>query len=387
MFLDQRLWKFTEGVRLRIVGAMVVGLLASAVGIVRLGLLGWLLGRIFSGDDFAALLLPLAAVAGVMVLRGVLEYWRTTVAHETAARVQRHLRMRLYRHLVALGPAHFGLERTGDVLLSVVEGVERLEIYFGQYLPQLFVAALTPVVVFIAMASLDLPVAAALLGFTLLTLIAPSAFHRFDMDRSGRRQRAYSDFAAEFLDAIQGLATLKAFGQSGARGRILAEKAHEVFRATMWVLATNSLARGITDTGLAVGAAVSLAIGAYRVETGEMSLEVLLVVLMIGTEVFRPQRDLRAMLHDGMMGQSAAEGILSVLGASPAIVHDEDRPRLAVPPRPQVRFEGVRFAYPGGKRPGPSRCELRGGRGRAGRVRRLQRRRQVDGGKASPPGL
>ena len=54
-----------------------------------------------------------------------------------------------------------------------------------------------------------------------------------------RRSKADRGFAAEFLDAVQGLATLKAFGQGSARGRLLAERAHEVFRSTMWVLATN----------------------------------------------------------------------------------------------------------------------------------------------------
>ena len=46
--------------------------------------------------------------------------------------------------MLALGPAHFTASRTGDVVLTVVEGVQQLEVYFGQYLPQLFVAALTP---------------------------------------------------------------------------------------------------------------------------------------------------------------------------------------------------------------------------------------------------
>src|SRR5207302_1283517 len=81
----------------------------------------------------------------------------------------------------------------------------------------------------------------------------------------------------------------------------------ELFRSTMWVLGTNTLARGITDTGIALGAAVALGWGAYRVRTGEMELSVLLVILMLGVEVFRPLRELRILLHQGMMGLSAAQ--------------------------------------------------------------------------------
>lgn len=350
MFLDSRLWQFTEGLRWRIAGAVSVGLLAALVGIGRLALLGWLLAQVFAGASARSLILPVAAVAAVMLLRGLLEYWRNMIAHHTAARVQRVLRERLFDKVITLGPAHFGLERTGNVLLAMVDGVEQLETYFGQYLPQLFVAMLTPVIVFALVAALDLPVALVMFAFALVTLIAPSVFQKWDSRNSLRRQKAYAAFAAEFLDAIQGFATLKAFGQSGARAKLLAQKAHELFRATMWVLATNSLSRGIVDTGLAVGAAATLGYGAYRVSAGTMSLEVLLMVLMMGIEVYRPQRDLRALLHQGMVGLSSAQGIFTVLNATPAIVPREGAPGEEESLAPTVSFNHVSFAYPGGRR-------------------------------------
>ena len=144
--------------------------------------------------------------------------------------------------------------------------------WFGEYLPQLIVAAITPIAVFAILSPLDLPVAGVLTGFALITLMAPAVFHRWDAARSLQRQEAYSKFAADFLDSLQGLGTLKAFGQSAARGRTLATRAHEGFKSTMWVLATNSLTRGITDTGLALGAAAALTLGAYRVQSGDMEM-------------------------------------------------------------------------------------------------------------------
>ncbi len=346
MFLDPRLWQLTRGVRARIAFAVLVGVVASTVGVARLALLGWLLGRVYAGAGVDELIGPAAAVAAVMVLRGLLEHLRAVTAHETAARVQLALRERLFDHVARLGPAHFGASRTGEALLAMVEGVEQLETYFGRYLPQLFVAAITPLVVCAMLALFDVPLAALLLAFAWLTWLAPSLFQKWDSASSLRRRDAYKAFAAEFLDAIQGLATLKAFGQSRARGRLLAEKAHEVFRSTMWVLATNSLTRGITDTGIAVGAAAVLAVGAWRVQDGQMPIEVLLMVLMAGTEAFRPQRDLRTLLHDGLVGLSAAQGIFELLEARPAIEWRGDVRRTA---DASVAFEGVSFAYPGGR--------------------------------------
>ena len=350
MFFDPRLWQFTRGVRLRIAAAVAMGVFASLVGIGRLALLGWLLARVFAGDPFSELVVPFALVAAVMVLRGWIEHSRAMIAHRTAARVQLALRQRLYAKVVALGPAHFGLERTGAVLLSMIDGVEQLETWFGEYVPQLLVAAITPLVVFALLAFFDLPVAALMLGFAMFTLFAPWLFQHWEARSSERRSKAYRGFAAEFLDAVQGLATLKAFGQGARRGRLLAERAREVFRSTMWVLATNALTRGLTDTGIAVGSAAVLGYGAWRVAQGQMGFDVLLVVLMMGIEVFRPQRDLRALLHTGMLGRPAAEDIFAVLDARPRVEPPAAPIVLDGPLAPAVAFEGVSFAYPGGRR-------------------------------------
>ena len=94
MHFESRLWQFTEGVRGRIAGSAAIGLLATALGVARLALLGWLIGRVFSGDSFDDLLLPIIAVGGVIIARGLAEHWRTVVAHITAARVQVQLRRR-----------------------------------------------------------------------------------------------------------------------------------------------------------------------------------------------------------------------------------------------------------------------------------------------------
>ncbi len=350
MYFDRRLWAFTRGVRVRIFGTVVLGLVAVGAGIARLALLGWLLARVIAGDPPSALVGWIALTAAAIVARGAIEYWRTMAAHRTAAQVQARLREAIYDRVTALGPAHFSRSRTGDVILSMVEGVQQLEVYFGQYLPQVAVAALTPVLIFAFVAFVDWHIALVLVAAALVTLIAPAAWHRKDAGKSRARSRAYAGFGAEFLDSVQGLATLKAFGQSGARARLLRDKGDALFRSTMGVLGTNTLSRGITDTGIAVGAAAALGWGAWRVQTGQMELSALLIVLMLGVEVFRPLRELRTVLHQGMLGISAAEGIKQILDAEPRV---RDRAGSARPPRvlaPTVDFEEVRFAYPGGRR-------------------------------------
>ncbi|HWB50135.1 MAG TPA: ABC transporter ATP-binding protein [Stellaceae bacterium] len=357
MYFDRYLWRLTRGLRGRIALSIGVGLAAAAFGIARFTLLGMMLALVFAGAGTLAIAVAALGVAAAVVLRGLLDHYRTVIAHQTAAQVQTDLRGRLYDKIAELGPAWFAGERTGGVMLSVVDGVEQLQTFFGQYVPQVCVAALTPIAIFLFIMWWDLPVAVVMLIAALATLIAPTAWNKHESGRNRVRQAAMKAFGSEFLDAVQGLPTLKAFGQSTAYGNRLAERARELSNTTMRVLSTSVMTRGITDIGVAGGAALALGLGVWRVAHAEMSITALLIVLMAGTEIFRPLRDLRSVLHQGMVGQSAAAGITALLNAEPLVpAHNSLSPRKGgegIPGgvlAPTIEFDNVTFAYPGGRR-------------------------------------
>ncbi|MEM7195495.1 MAG: ABC transporter ATP-binding protein [Pseudomonadota bacterium] len=343
MYLNRNLWSLTKNFRHRIAISVGMGLVGSVIGMSRLLLMGWLIGEILGGASLQSIMLPAAAILALMLIYALWDYLRLMMSHKTAQRIQLRIRTSLYDQLVALGPAHFSHLRSGEISSAAVEGVEQLEIYFGRFLPQFFVAIVTPFVIFTIVAFLDFPVALTLLIAALFTLIAPGLFHRWDTENSLRRAKAYRAFASEFLDALQGLVTLKAFGQSKARENKLARHADELFQSTMWVLATNSLSRGITDIGIALGAAAAIAVSAYRVTHGLMEFETLVMVLLLGVEVFRPLRELRSLLHDGMLAESAEKQVFSVLNAKPNILEyaKTDPDTLTA----SVSFDDVVFGY------------------------------------------
>ncbi|MEA2774082.1 MAG: ATP-binding cassette, subfamily bacterial CydCD [Acetobacteraceae bacterium] len=385
MHFDLKLWRLTAGLRGRIALSAGIGLLALAVGIARFAFLGRFLGGVFRGET---LILPLLGAAAAILLRAWLDHHRTMIAHRTAARVQEALRGRLFDKILELGPAWFGAERTGGVMLSMVDGVEQLQSFFGQYLPQVTIAICAPFAIFVFIAWWDVPVATVMLAAALFTLILPATVHRTTARASRIRQSAFKSFGEEFLDAVQGLPTLKAFGQSAAYGRMLAAKARALSDSTFWVLSLNVLTRGFTDLGTALGSAAALALGAWRVRHGEMSIEALLIVLMAGTEIFRPLRDLRGVLHQGLNGQAAATGINALLDTNVVGLGGAAVGSLT----PEIVFDNVAFAYPGGRRAAHTGLTFRigagervgivgpSGSGKSTIVRLLSRLHQAQGG-------
>src|SRR5438552_11750292 len=228
MYFDRRLWQLTRGLRGWITFAILLGLVASVVGIARFAILGVLLSHVFDGAGFFAIAVPAVGVAVAVILRGLVDHHRTMISHRTATRVQEELRGRLYDKVAGLGPAWFAGERTGGVMLSIVDGVEQLQSFFGQYVPPVCIAVLTPLAIFVFVALWDVPVATVMLAFALVTLIGPTVFLHIERRSSYGRQRALKSFGSEFLDGVQGLPTLKAFGQSAAYGRRLEARARDL---------------------------------------------------------------------------------------------------------------------------------------------------------------
>ena len=349
MYFNLRLFAMTEGLRWRIAVAAIVGLLAVVAGIARLTVTGVIIARVFEGEALSDVAVLLTVVAALIVLRVVLQYWRDTVSYWTAARTKIELRKRLYEHSLALGPGHFDQRRTGDVLVSLIDGVENLEVFFGQYLPQFIVAAIAPVLIFVFMAVLDIQIGLIFLVFAALTLFIPHFLKDWNIARSRARRSAYGALGADFLDSVQGLATLKAFGQARERGVLLADRARHLYKTTMGVVAVDGASMGATTLGVSAGAVAALVWGGSRVADGTLELSTLLIVLMLGGEVFRPLRELAALYHQGMTAMSSAEGIFNLLD-TPVEIQDPDEKKEAGELKPEVAFESVTFGYEGGRR-------------------------------------
>lgn len=351
MYFDSRLWRLTEGLRAGMAGGIFLGLLALAAGIARYVFLGQLLARVFDGAPWQDWAAPALCVAAMVLLRAFLDDWRTVQANRTSAAIQHTLRARLYDRIVALGPAWFANQRTGGVMLTVVDGVEQLQTFFGQYLPQVAIAAAAPFAIFAVIAFWDVPTALVFLAAALFALFGPMAVHMLDRRASLARSRSLNEFGEEFLDAVQGLPTLKSYGQGKAWGERLAARARSLSDNTFWVLSVSLLTRGISDLGVALGAALALTLGAWRVAAGDMSVEALLIVLMAGTEIFRPLRDLRAVLHRGMLGQSAAASIHALMDAQPLTPAPDTAMQAgavragAARLAPTIEFDDVAFSY------------------------------------------
>src|SRR5438309_1709972 len=165
MHMSRKLLALTAGVRWRLAGLVVIGLIAMAAGLSSFVFTGRAIGALFGGAAPSDVWFLIAGAAVAALLRGVLLFVRETAGERTAADVKKALRTRIYRHLLTLGPGYLERRRTGELVASAVDGVEHLETYYGKYLPQLIVTIVAPIGILIYLWSLDPPIAVVMAVF------------------------------------------------------------------------------------------------------------------------------------------------------------------------------------------------------------------------------
>ncbi len=283
--------------------------------------------------------------------------WAGEIAgKQVALQVKTSLQEKLVEKIQKLGPLFVRGERTGELVNTASEGIEALDAYFSQYLPQLALAALLPLTFLAFVFPID-----RLSGLVLL-LTAPliPVFMVLIGDRADaltRRQwRTLSRMSAHFLDVLQGLTTLKLFGQSRAQIGVIARLSEQFRERTMAVLRVAFLSALVLELVSTLSTAVVAVEIGLRLLAGRLAFEQALFVLLLAPEFYLPLRLLGTRFHAGVAGITAAARIFELLDTDdrPQTVDDGpqtivNRPSSIVTEPGGIFFDNVSYTYPDGR--------------------------------------
>ena len=306
---------------------------------------------------------PALVLVGVALLaRAVLHAVGDLSAHAAADRVVATLRGRLLRHALALGPEWLAGERPGELSVTATRGLRSLHTYYSRYLPQAAAAAVIPILLLAWVASQDWLALAVVLALVIAVPLGMIYFGREATRRSERQWRRLTSLAARFLQLVEGLPTLRAFGRE-AQGRREVEAATDGVRsATMRTLRVAFLSALAMDmiAGFGVGL-VAMVLG-LRLLWGQVGLETAMAVLLVAPEIFIPLRRAGAEFHASTEGQAAMARVLEVLDTpAPAATDADATPAPATAPADApaaLSVDALQVAYPHRDRPALSSFSL-----------------------------
>ncbi|MBU2609572.1 MAG: thiol reductant ABC exporter subunit CydD, partial [Chloroflexi bacterium] len=300
--------------RLALALTILLGWLGGLLVILQAWFLSRVVDGVFLGKQTLTAVFPILEVLLVIILLRAASLWGAELsANAVALRVKSDLRARLMQHLAALGPAFTQGEKTGELAASAIEGVEALDAYFSQYLPQVALAAFIPLSILLLVFPLD-PLTG--LVFLLTAPLIPLFMYLIGKAAEALTQRQWetlSRLSAYLLDILQGLTTLKLLGQSrNQAGNIqqASDRFRDVTLSVLRVTFLSALALELLSTLSTAVVAVEIGL---RLLYAKMSFQQALFILVLAPDFYLPLRLLGLRFHAGMSGTAAARRIFEIL--------------------------------------------------------------------------
>jgi len=348
---ERRLRRGSRAARSQLGATVALGCVATALIVAQATLLAHVVVDAFLGGASLSALAPqLGWLLAVSLARGAVDLGFEVSGRIGAARVMAELRSRLVGHLLVTRPGALSDERSGELATAAVQGVDALEAYYARYLPQVVLAALTPLAVLAWAVPRDWEAAAILAVTAPLIPVFMVLIGRLAEGATRRRFQRLTRLSARFLDLVGGLQTLRANGRAEAQADSIAAAGESYRRETMATLRIGFLSALVLELLAMIGVALVAATVGIQLAEGDLGLTAGLTVLILAPEVYMPLRKLGSEFHASADAMAAAERIFEVLDRPAAVRVPEHRVAAPDPGRAPLVLGGVSFSHPGRER-------------------------------------
>ncbi len=314
MNIDKNLLKLTSKTRKPFLLSILSGLLASAFTIILAYFLAKSISEIFlEKKSIANVSNYLIFFFCAAILKAFFIWSEKNQINVVVSSIKKDLRKTIFENLFVSKDDAYSTIKNGEVSNTIVKGVEALDDYFSKYLPQLFLSALTPILILLFVFPLDvlsgvvLMVTAPIIPL-LMYLIGSSA-----EELNKKQWKSLSRMSGYFLDVLQGILTLKMFNRTKEEIKKIDEVSNHFKSTTMKVLRIAFLSALVLELLSTISIAIIAVEIGLRLMYGKMEFGNALFILILAPEFYFPLRQLGVRYHAGLEGVVAFKSIQKLL--------------------------------------------------------------------------
>ena len=284
--------------------------------------------------------LPLLLILCTVILRFFTTRYAVRMSYLASRTVKRVMREKIYGKLLRLGTSYREHVTTAELVQEAVEGVDQLESYFGQYVPQFFYAFMAPIALFFLFGfGGSWKVAAVLLICVPLIPGAIMMVQKIAKKILAKYWGQYTQLGSTFLENLQGMTTLKTYQADGYKNVEMNKESEHFRKVTMAVLTMQLNSVTIMDFVAYGGAALGILLAAQAFISGSIGLANVIFMILLSADFFLPMRRLGSYFHVAMNGMGASDKIFKFLGEK------EPKEKKETVQRGGIELKNVRFAY------------------------------------------
>ena len=282
------------------------------------------------------------AVLGAMIsMRMVCSHGEQWLREHIASAIHEDLRNRVLHHMIAQGVRQS--ESAGSVTHILTDGLDHVDAYMSQYIPQALYAVLIPLMISIAIID-----SVSWIGWILLMTYPLIPFFMIligkQADKLNKQQWERMQFlGGHFLDVLQGLTTLKVFGRAKEQVHVIGRLSGEFRDATLKVLRIAFLSALVLELiGTISTAMIAVYLGVSLVY-GEVEFLPAFFILLLAPDFYAPLRQLGAAFHTGLSGKVSLTAVQEYLTSGIEVVRTGQETLKR--PMQTIEFRDVAYEY------------------------------------------
>ena len=312
---DKRLMKMCPESRKYIIGNILFQWAELMINALMIGLIAMLVEEVYEKNwDARTFTLKLCLLTVSFMARFFVTKSTIRMSYLASKTVKRVMREQIYKKILRIGNTYREHATTAELVQESVEGVEQLESYFGQYVPQFFYAFLAPVTLFVMFTVVGgFKVGLALLICVPLIPGAIMMVQKIAKKLLSKYWDQYTKLGSTFLENLQGMTTLKTYRADEYKNEQMNAESENFRRITMKVLTMQLNSIIIMDFFAYGGAALGIALAGKAFIDGNIGLFAVIFMILLSADFFLPMRKLGSYFHVAMNGMAASDKIFRFL--------------------------------------------------------------------------
>lgn len=288
---------------------------------------------------FAVMIAVVAVLAGASAMR----YYLVITLGE---RIVADLRRDVFKHLTVLSPSFFDTAHSGELVSRLTADTTQIKSAVGASVS----IALRNLVLFFGASAMMVVTSPKLSGFVLavipLIVLPLVGFGRRVRKLSRGAQDTLADASSYASELIGAIRTLQAFTNEGLAETRFGNEVERAYEAARNSTRARAVLTAIVIFLIFASVVAILWIGSHDVLTGQMTAGTLGQFILYAAFAAGALGELSQVWGEISQASGASERLFEILHITPDIAAPTNPRALPVPPRGDVTFENVGFAYP-----------------------------------------
>ncbi len=282
---------------------------------------------------------------GIFILRGVLQFTRSYIAHVAGWGVVANLRKHLYEHLQRLSLRFYEDKQIGQLMSQLVNDSDLFETLISHAIPDVFVNILTLFGVMAVLGSINLQLLLLSLAPVPLIIITLRIYARFVRPAFRFRQKELGDLNALLNENIAGIREIKAFTREEAELDRVGVRIDNYRNSLLRALRMMAIFSPFIEFASSLGQLVVIFFGGRLAYQGILPVSDLVAFFLYLEILYQPIRVLSGAWENVQSALAGADRVSDLLEEDEEVVNQERTQTITQPVKGAITFQDVVFSY------------------------------------------